>query len=501
MCAKHYFLNLHYNILFPGNKCHLHGGICNEGEDKETILSRICCDPDRFFSEQFGTDYESLLKEGLVDDREDFWHLQEMMKTLMIHRCDRSGERCKKPRGESGEECCRVRGHPQSSTYWYEEKEDLYDKQTLEILEKIGLAKRNPLKNVLNPNVQWDLDPCLQAGNWHYPAPTATEYDGKIIPTIPLLAIMMRACSNVQGCDRRFSVSYLAKYTVGKEPRKKTIIKATKNPEEVVAEPSLFASVNEKLHSVQKRLKEEQKKVKKEQQHNILEVAMTEMIWFMCNFRYTHSNCSFVHINTLPPEYRATYRQSFTINTPPSTHLNPGAVGRDIDPNRSRAGFDDWRRFTPQQVQHAREYVSSNLCYGSTESFNIRPPELRAFDSLQLFTETFVRIGTANEEPTNDPRTSQWTDALGRRYKIRDNGIQQAKHFLTSQRLQNHPSRQPLQHIIREIENGDPILKQRFLCVSANPIDNKLYSSPVSNVYNIELQSSLFSHFRSLEKI
>jgi hypothetical protein len=306
------------------------------------------------------------------------------------------------------------------------------------------------------------LDPCLEAGNWHYPAPK--QLDGKIIPTVPLVAIMMRCCSNVQACDNRFRVSYLVKYTVGKEPRKKTILKGTKNPQEVIAEPSPFGSVNEKLYSVQKRMKEEQKKLKKDQQHNILEVALTEMIWFLCNFAYTHANTCFVHINTLPPEYRSSYRQSNIINRP--LPLEPGAVGQYIDPNRPRQALDQWRRFTPEQIQHAREYNNSNLCYGATERFNIRPPELLIFDSLTMFSETFVRVGTSSEEPTQDAKATPWIDALGRRYKLRDNGIEAAKLFLEAPRLRRHPSRQTLQQVITGIENGDPILQNRFLQVS-----------------------------------
>jgi hypothetical protein len=250
---------------------------------------------------------------------------------------------------------------------------------------------------------------------------------------------------------------------VGKEPRKKTNFKATKDPKEVIAETSHFFSLNEKLQSVKNRIKDEQKRMKKEQQQNILEVAMTEMVWFLCGFAYTHSNASFVHINTLPPEYRATYKQSLKFNHPStSPHLDPGAVGNDIDPNHGRTGLPIWRQFTKEQVQHAREYHNSNLCYGATEKFNVRPPELLAFNSIQIFTETFLMTGTVTEPPAEDAKVSQWIDALGRRYKIRDNELEQALLFIQHQQ---HPSRPVLQEILTGIKNGDPILQKRFLHV------------------------------------
>ncbi|CAG0901954.1 unnamed protein product [Cyprideis torosa] len=489
----------------PGNKCHVHGGINNKGETAEQIVSRICCDPRAFFTPQFGTDYESLLKDGLVENKTDFWHLERLIEKLTIHDCERAGERCKKPRGESGNLVCRVRSHPYSYKYWYEEKENLYDEETMLILEKVELAKQNPLKDILNDDVQWDLDPCLQAGNWHYPAPPQSGRR-KIIPTIPILAVMMRCCSNVQGCDRRFSTSYLVKYNVGKEPRKKTNFKATKDPKEVIAETSHFFSLNEKLQSVKNRIKDEQKKMKKEQQQNILEVAMTEMVWFLCGFAYTHSNASFVHINTLPPEYRATYKQSLKFNHPStSPHLDPGAVGNDIDPNHGRTGLPIWRQFTKEQVQHAREYNNSNLCYGATEKFNVRPPELLAFNSIQIFTETFknrppellafnsiqiftetfLMTGTVTEPPAEDAKVSQWIDALGRRYKIRDNELEQALLFIQHQQ---HPSRPVLQEILTGIKNGDPILQKRFLHIT----DYNLTVAVISNVTPLQKLRFLF---------
>ncbi|CAG0890579.1 unnamed protein product [Cyprideis torosa] len=448
----------------PGNKCHVHGGINNKGETAEQIVSRICCDPLRFFTPQFGTDYESLLKEGLVKNQTDFWHLVRLMEKLTIHSCDRAGERCKKPRGDSGKLVCRVRSHPYSYRYWFEEKENLYDEETRLILEKVALAKQKPPKNIFCEDVQWEFDPCLQAGNWHYPAPEQSR-GRKIIPTVPILAVMMRCCSNVQACDVRFRSSYLVKYNVGKEPRKKTNLKATKDPKEVIAETSRFFSLNEKLQSVKNRIKDEKKQMKKEEQQNVLEVAMTEMVWFLCGFAYTHSNASFVHINTLPPEYRATYKQSLKFNHPStSPHFDPGAVGNEIDPNRGRTGLPIWRQFTQEQTQHAREYHSSNLCYGATERFNIRPPELLLFNNIQLFTETFIMKGTVTEPPTADVKASQWIDALGRRYKIRDNGLEDALLFVQQQQ-QQHPSRAVLEEILNGIKNGDPILQKRFLQV------------------------------------
>ncbi|CAG0901418.1 unnamed protein product [Cyprideis torosa] len=105
-----------------------------------------------------------------------------------------------------------------------------------------------------------------------------------------------------------------------------------------------------------------------------------------------------------------------------------------------------------------------------------------------MFSETFVRVGTSSEEPTQDAKATPWIDALGRRYKLRDNGIEAAKLFLQAPRLRRHPSRQTLQQVITGLENNDPVLQNRFLQVT----EQNLTVSVVSNVTPYQMLKFLF---------
>ena len=61
---------------------------------------------------------------------------------------------------------------------------------------------------------------------------------------------------------------------------------------------------------------------------------------------------------------------------------------------RVDAQLDDWRQFANDQLVHIDDYRKSPYWCDSASSFNVRPPELLAFDNLQLYCECFVTAGT-----------------------------------------------------------------------------------------------------------
>jgi hypothetical protein len=72
-------------------------------------------------------------------------------------------------------------------------------------LQYLDLGEIDPLSHKWRPNKEF------RAGRWEYPAEVVEHF----VPTAPLLFVAFRGCTNVQFCDWKFQVSYLAKYAAG----------------------------------------------------------------------------------------------------------------------------------------------------------------------------------------------------------------------------------------------------------------------------------------------
>ncbi|CAG0893519.1 unnamed protein product [Cyprideis torosa] len=68
-----------------------------------------------------------------------------------------------------------------------------------------------------------------------------------------------------------------------------------------------------------------------------------------------------------------------------------------------------------------------------------------------------------NPRHTGDPKLTQWIDALNQRYKIRHHAVQDVIRFLDQPRFHNNVHRDYLKEIMLQIEEGDGVLKDRYL--------------------------------------
>ena len=125
----------------------------------------------------------------------------------------------------------------------------------------------------------------------------------KFIPTIPILAIIIRSSTNAQVHSYIFNYSCIIKHAIGKEVWKIPIFNFKDNNNKIKVITSTSANPNTKISSVQ--IWESSNKNKnKARNKNAMEVSRTELSSILLDFECTYSNVIFSYTNTLPLEYR-----------------------------------------------------------------------------------------------------------------------------------------------------------------------------------------------------
>ena len=269
-----------------GNRPHVHAGITLQDEPLDTTLARIRCSNMSMWAPDTATDFDSLKADGLIDTVEDYEGLQHLANTLQQHSCTKAGGRCMKRRSKGNTFICRVPKHPASFSYEFQDHGILYTYTKLAYLDLATLCACGH---------HWETGQQFKAGIWHYPS----QKDEHFVPTIPRLFVAMKSSTNVQVCDRKFQVSYLAKYAAGIEERHLVNITATSAPDKVLVQAhDLINSkiFGQRMHPSNSR-----------STHLARELALTEMIWYSLHFPYVISSTNYVHASTRLPEYRSAF--------------------------------------------------------------------------------------------------------------------------------------------------------------------------------------------------
>ena len=211
-------------------------------------------------------------------------------------------------------------------------------------------------------------------------------------------------------------VSYLVKYVAGKESRPYVDFNVGKKDGEVHVDATNNDHINQKISGIRIR-NEDKSKDSKLKNDNVMEVSMMEVCHNVLDYDYTYSNATFVHVNTMPPEFRFSSKKYKCVI---ESHKERALT---LNPNNCRDHLTQhWRKFTQHQINHAKEYLNSSLhCWGATEKFNVRPPELRIFSNVSIYTKvfkTFSKLTELDEIIKGDLETSTFVDALDNECKI-----------------------------------------------------------------------------------
>jgi hypothetical protein len=127
-----------------GNKPHVHAGVTLESEPEELSVSRICCSSLHFSSARFATDFDTLQKLALVSDECEYNTWLQIVPSVQILDCARTGGRCQKATNLQGDKICRYRRQPPcpigGEFGWFQSKESPYPDKVYALLNKLGLA-------------------------------------------------------------------------------------------------------------------------------------------------------------------------------------------------------------------------------------------------------------------------------------------------------------------------------------------------------------------------
>ena len=176
-------------------------------------------------------------------------------------------------------------------------------------------------------------------------------------------------------------ISYLVKYVTEKESRAYVNFNTGDKQGEINVDNINTDHVNEKITGV-KIINKEKNKYDFTHNNNVMEVFFTEVCHNILKCNYAHCNATFVHINTFPPEYRKSLLKPNFVR---KIQMQQATV---FEPNSYRQHIPQpWRTFSHYQIDHAKEYLNSSINYwGAVEEFNLRPPELKIFSNLLIFT-------------------------------------------------------------------------------------------------------------------
>jgi predicted GIY-YIG superfamily endonuclease len=402
-----------------GNRPHVHGGITLHPEREDITLARICCSMKDFFTESAATDMHTLITEGFVHDCEDFVKLHTLAYQLQTHDCQKAGSRCLK-RSADDSLICRVQRHPASFAYHFNESESLYDEDTLQRLQYLDLGAVDPISHIWRPSKEF------RAGRWNYPAQPHEHF----VPTVPRLFVAMKACTNVQFCDRKFQVSYLAKYAAGiDEKRHVSFTPGPPGTDSVNAE--VHAPINIKITG------QAMKASKKHHQALGREIALTEMIWFCAGLPYVTYPTDMTHVSTMPPEYRA------AVIKRTNTHIAVEGGGGHLIPVEARRDFPVWRQFTHTQQLAMEDHATGSYYLDVTTGFSLRPPELTIFDNLEMYAKWFTFKSVGRQKYTADALLAScpWIDGAFRQVRLRHAYVACASQYIRDMQQSANPDK------------------------------------------------------------
>jgi hypothetical protein len=361
-----------------GNKNHVHIGVRSTStESIDVQLRRIRNTLQTFFAQDTGLDFQSALNTGYVDSLEEWTEMVNEWKKFNHHFCSDPNARChvdrlvetsdaKRRKVEGGQKkTCRARKYHDSLVYDFRARSDMYSKEMLDYMEYVDLTVRNA-ENVLPKQ-------CMIGGTYTYPS---KEEDG-MQPTVPAIFVACRSSTNVQKTDFKFVIAYLLKYGYGLEEHVISYLMDNKAGQIQATSGNIE---NIKIGS------RKRKRVIENRDANVREICEAEIIKVLMKSPYINKDIESVHVSTRFPEERSAilkfhHKQKTESN---GLHMPPSMVYYE--------GFDEVEdKFTLYQEVLIVDWFTGDWAIDNTLWFSVRPPLLRAVDSLEIFAGCFIR--------------------------------------------------------------------------------------------------------------
>jgi hypothetical protein len=394
-----------------GNKPHIHVGITvDPSEDPAISKERIRAIPSQVFNEDIETNFEGMLRNKWVNNFDEYNSIQSLFSDLHKHDCNGEGRSTKIHfDGKRKDVKCRVPHFPNSLDYDFKAHNNLYSDEILQLMQKYGLAVSPNTSNCASLSDIANDKPIpideLRGGRVTYPCHKSEQHS----PTVPLLFLCSLSSTNVQLCDFRFQMGYLFKYAVGKEHRRETELSVKPGS---TAENIVNTGVVNQFNSKSGGQSIFLKNTTPDQWQR--EIGDAETAFVLLNCCYISSTMRAIHVPTYTPENRAVlmkYKRKVRRNDygdidPPSVKL-------------LRNLTDIRQKFTTNQLLTIEDWYISSTALDRVQEFSIRPPILRSFDMLEIYSKCFIASGVASKSNFENPISSPLIDGANRSVKIR----------------------------------------------------------------------------------
>lgn len=371
-----------------GNLPHTHGLIkLKEGtQNLNDCLERIICSSSRLFNNK-----EYLMEIGLIESESDYEELRDRASRVQKHDCRAANYRCHRIVGENESSRCRTPHYPPSEEYRFVDYTPEHSESALELLIKIGLARRN-----LEGDIIWNDQ--LIGGKYFYPADKYEHF----IPTNNHLWALHRSQCNLLYCDQYRRSRYIAKYIAASESKAAVFLKVDKSDNVIGPRGEGLQSVRAEIGPREGSKYRNAGSYKKGRETVGRLSPFTEIVYHVLKLKTLCTNVEFIKLPSVPFESRGGIYlgKSPIVVSQQSSDLSHGNQPECIR-LRFNKGLPSWRLFTVSQSILYNDRATSSVSVDKYTVFSLRPPELMIISSPNDYFRWFVRSPTKVSQSKN----------------------------------------------------------------------------------------------------
>ena len=392
---------------------------------------------------------QRLIDEGIFKSHEDWYEMQELTEKFLPHVCN---ERCQMrvdSSGGSNDTKCRKLNNnkisPDITKHSFIELPRNWSKECIDRLVKIGLAEV-----ISNEEIKYHHD--FFTPKRHIP-PTMSTHDMNMSPVEGKTFAACQSMQNIQMLTDCGGVNkYVCKY-IGKIDEQNYVVIYVNGESQFVTKEQFLH--NTKITTSKKNEDDARQKDRFRNHPQGRAISQNEMVHLLLKYPETITNLNFIHISTLPLEFRAGTEQRGSSDSLPSrrrnrnqrdgTQVNVFNAIRDSARTDNFASarireeidnFPTWRKHTNSEHLTFDSVEACNLTVDMVSKFSLRPCEFRkAFPQMRQFYRFFEYSGKVKEEDLEnklsyDIKSSYFIDGLLNQIKVREEALDEVKEYL-----------------------------------------------------------------------
>ena len=392
---------------------------------------------------------QQLIDEGIFKSFGEWHQMQNLAEKFLPHVCN---ERCQMRVSSSGgpndTKCRKLNNNKISDDITRHTFMDLprnWSSDCVERLVKIGLAEI-----VSNDEIKYHHD--FFTPKRHIP-PTMSTFDMNMSPVEGKTFSTCLSMQNIQMLTDCGGVNkYVCKY-IGKIDEQNYVVMHVDGKGQLVSKGQFLH--NTKISTSKKNEDEARAKQRFSNHPQGRAISQNEMVHLLLKYPETITNLTFIHVSTLPLEFRAGAEKREksdslplrreNINQQDGNQVNifnaiqDSARTDNFTSNRIRNSIEhlpQWRKHTDSEILTFESVETSHLTVDKVSKFSLRPCELRkAFPQMREFFRFFEYTGKIKEEDMEkhvlvDMRCTDFIDGLLNQVKAREEALSEIRTYL-----------------------------------------------------------------------